>query len=194
MNNYKSLSKRIFDFIFSFLLIPMLFPLWVVIIFCIMIIDGFPIFFTQKRVGVLGKEFSIFKFRTMRVGTPDMSTEDILNLRIKAITPLGNFLRRTSIDETPQVFNILRGEMSFVGPRPALPSQTNLIDGRQMMGIDMSLPGLTGIAQAKGRDNLTINHKLKYERFYLQNSNICLDLYILFFLTPSAIFSNRGNK
>ncbi len=194
MNNYKSLSKRMFDFSFSLLLIPILFPLWIATIFCIMIIDGFPIFFTQKRVGIRGKEFNIFKFRTMQVDTPNVSTEEILNLKINAITPLGNFLRRTSIDETPQVFNILRGEMSFVGPRPALPSQIDLVGNRKTMGIDILPPGLTGIAQVKGRDDLNITHKLKYERFYLQNSNIWLDLYILFFLTPSVIFSNRGNK
>lgn len=194
MKNYNLFSKRLFDFTFSLFLIPILIPICVIVTFFIMIVDGFPIFFTQNRVGVRGKEFKIYKFRTMRVDTPNLSTDEIVNLKINAITPLGNFLRRTSVDEIPQIVNILVGEMSFVGSRPALPSQINLVSSRKIMGIDVLPPGLTGLAQVKGRDDLILAHKLRYERFYLQNSNIWFDFYILFYLTPSAIFSNRGNK
>ena len=140
--------------------------------------DGFPALYRQKRVGINNKLFTILKFRTMRKDTPDIPTHllaDPASVYIKS----GPILRKLSLDELPQLINILRGDMVFVGPRPALHNQDDLIGLRTKAGVHKLLPGVTGWAQVNGRDELPIPIKVKFDEFYLQNKSIKLDILII---------------
>jgi len=151
-----------------------------------------PIIFRQKRVGKDGELFEIYKFRTMRQGTPDLATDKMQNLP-SPITPSGAVLRRFSIDELPQLLNVLKGEMSLVGPRPALYNQTELTALRQAAGVLAFPPGITGWAQVNGRDELADEVKVSFDKWYCDNWNYLLDWRIMF-LTVTAVFGGRGNK
>jgi O-antigen biosynthesis protein WbqP len=144
----------------------------------------------SKRVGRGNRIFQMPKFRTMRLGTPDVATH-LLNDPDQWITPLGRFLRRTSLDELPQLWSVVKGDMSLVGPRPALFNQDDLVALRTEAGVDALRPGLTGWAQINGRDELPIPEKVKLDREYLERRSFAFDLRIILG-TARAAFSGRG--
>ncbi len=173
------LSKRLFDLIFSLILTVLLAPFLLLIALLIRLESkGSPIF-AQKRVGQHSKPFTIYKFRTMRIDTPDVPTNEFDD-RDKYITKMGKFLRVTSLDELPQLFNILKGDMSFVGPRPPLFSQEELVENRKKYGVDKFKPGITGWAQINGRDDIDDQQKFEYDLYYKKNYSLRLDLKIIF--------------
>lgn len=152
-----------------------------------------PAIYRQKRVGRFGRTFTILKLRSMKTDTPTLSTQEMQRAGISPFTRLGPLLRKSNLDELPQIWNILRGEMSFVGPRPALPTQTDVNDLRREMGVEMSRPGITGLAQVKGRDDLETPVKVAFDAKYCRELNLWLDLWILL-QTIGAVVSARGNK
>jgi O-antigen biosynthesis protein WbqP len=154
-------------------------PFIIIIGIVILIEDGFPIFFEQKRVGVNCSFFRIIKFRTMKNDTPNVATHLLLNPE-KYLLKFGKFLRQTSLDELPNLLNIINGDMKFIGPRPALFNQKDLMELRVLHGIESLKPGITGWAQVNGRDEISIEEKVKYEKEYLLKKSIKLDLLILF--------------
>lgn len=149
-----------------------------------------PALFKQKRVGIDGEFFEIYKFRTMRIGTPNVSTEEMLKLP-SPVTKAGYWLRKFSLDELPQLFNVLKGEMSLVGPRPALYNQTELTDKRQAVGVLKFPPGITGWAQINGRDELPDDVKVEADKWYCDHWSYLLDWKIIF-ATFGAVLSKRG--
>lgn len=183
--------KRCVDFIMA--LVALLLFWWVLAILCIAIkIDSpGPVFFKQKRVGLHKTCFHILKFRTMRIDTPkDMPTHMLSNPE-QYITKVGKFLRKSSLDELPQIFNILKGEMSIVGPRPALWNQYDLIEERDKYGANDVVPGLTGWAQINGRDELEIPVKAKLDGEYVEKFGLFMDIKC-FFGTITAVLSHKG--
>ena len=148
-----------------------------------------PVFFIQERVGKDNKIFYIYKFRTMIKDAPKVGPE-LTEQNDPRITKIGNLFRRTSIDELPQLINILKGEMSFIGPRPEIPSIVTTYTDEQRQVFKVR-PGLSGWAQVNGRDELSIPEKLKFDIYYVNNVSFLFDLKI-FFLTFPAVFSNRG--
>lgn len=187
---YQKFFKRFFDILISIILLFLFTPLWIIIPIIIKLDSSGKVIFTQKRVGINSSYFTIYKFRTMREGTPDIPT-DRLEEQSKLNTGAGNFLRRFSLDEIPQLLNILRGDMSFVGPRPALYNQELLIELRKNKGVDKVRPGVTGLAQIKGRDSISIPEKVKYDSLYLQKISFIADLKI-FLGTIAAVLSGKG--
>ena len=152
-----------------------------------MIDDGLPIFFRQRRIGSNNIEFWIFKFRTMKNDTPDIPTHLLKEVR-SYNTFIGSLLRKMSIDEIPQLINILKGEMVFIGPRPALHNQDDLIGLRTNKGIHKFKPGITGWAQVNGRDELCIPEKVKLDEYYLNNKSFWLNIKILFMTVKQLLF------
>ncbi len=171
--------KRSFDIIISALLLLILLVPILIISVAVMLTSKGPVFYVSKRVGRGNIIFRMYKFRTMRLNTPSVATH-LLENPGSYVTPIGNFLRRTSLDELPQLWNILKGEMSFVGPRPALYNQDDLIRLRSERGIQELVPGLTGWAQINGRDELPIPVKVEYDDFYRCHRGFMFDLLILF--------------
>jgi len=172
--------KRYIDFLIALVAVMIIWPLLVLIALCIQLDSKGPVFFKQKRIGFNKKQFYIFKFRTMRTDTPkDMPTHLLQNPDI-AITRVGKFLRKTSLDELPQIFNILKGEMSIVGPRPALWNQYDLIAERDLYRANDIYPGLTGWAQINGRDELPMDVKAKYDGEYVKRMSFSFDVSVLF--------------
>lgn len=171
-----SQQKRTIDLILSLTGIIVLSPLFIGIIIAIKLESRGPVFFRQKRVGLHNSHFNIIKFRTMRVDTPKDTPTHLLTDSNQYITKTGNFLRKTSLDELPQIFNIIKGEMSIIGPRPALWNQYDLIEAREKNGANSIKPGLTGWAQINGRDELPINIKAEYDGYYVQNMTFLMDL------------------
>ena len=172
---YKHFFKRLIDIVLSGVGIIVLIPFWIIIGLCIVISDPGPIFFTQKRVGRNKKLFPILKYRTMKVDTPHDVPTHLLQNPEQYITKIGAFLRKTSLDELPQIFNIFVGQMSIIGPRPALWNQTDLIEERDKYGANDIRPGLTGWAQINGRDELEIPVKAKLDGEYVQNLGFFFD-------------------
>jgi O-antigen biosynthesis protein WbqP len=170
--------KRIFDLILVFALaVLMAIPIMVLAIIVRLTSTG-PVLYWSERVGEKGKMFGMPKFRTMQVGTPVVATHLLID-SAKHLTPVGSFLRKSSLDELPQLWCILAGDMSFVGPRPALFNQEDLIALRTQYGVDALIPGLTGWAQVNGRDELSIPIKVRYEVEYLQKQSFWFDVKIL---------------
>ena len=162
----------------SFLIFLFLIPFFLIVAIVIFLDDGLPIFFKQKRVGKNKVLFNIFKFRTMKKDTADIATHLIKNHN-NQILKSGHFLRKYSIDELPQLFNILLGHINFIGPRPALFNQYDLISQRNEKGINILKPGITGWAQVNGRDELSINDKVKFDEEYLERTSFSFDMYII---------------
>ena len=182
--------KRTFDIVFSLFFILLLSPLFVVLFFVVLIdTKGFPIF-RQRRIGKKNKEFLILKFRTMNVNTPRDVPTHLLEHPERYITRVGKYLRKSSLDELPQLFNIFVGHMSFIGPRPALWSQLDLIEERNKRGVDVLRPGLTGYAQCHGRDKVSIEEKADLDAYYLTHFSLWLDIKLLF-LTFVNTLSNK---
>ena len=168
---YKHFFKRLFDILLSFLGISFLLLPMLIIAVAIKLDSKGPVFFRQKRVGIHKKTFTILKFRTMRTDTPhDAPTHELSDPK-KWITKVGGFLRKTSLDELPQIFNIFAGQMSVIGPRPALWNQDDLVAERDLYGANDVRPGLTGWAQINGRDELEIPVKAKLDGEYVEKLN-----------------------
>ena len=171
--------KRVFDLISSLIGFIFFLPLFLIISLIIKLSSPGPIFFIQRRIGKDNEEFYILKFRTMRIDTPNVATH-LLENPDKYITKIGKVLRKTSLDELPQLINIIRGEMSVVGPRPALYNQLDLKEMRTKKGIHKLVPGLTGWAQINGRDEIPLNEKVELYKYYLDNRSFGFDIEIIF--------------
>ena len=182
--------KRFFDWMLSLMLLALFsVPMLLVGIFVKLTSPG-PVLYWSDRVGVNNSIFRMPKFRTMQIDTPAVATH-LLTDPDRFLTPIGKFLRKSSLDELPQLLSILRGDMSFVGPRPALFNQDDLIELRTRKGVHALTPGLTGWAQINGRDELPIPVKGEFEEYYLNNRSLALDLRIIF-LTALKVVKSEG--
>lgn len=182
--------KNVLDFFFSLLAIIVLIPFMLIIGLCVLIdTGGFPIF-RQRRIGKNNKEFLILKFRSMNKKTPKDVPTHLLENPEQYISWFGKFLRKSSIDEIPQILNIFIGQMSFIGPRPALWNQKDLIDGRTKNSVHLLRPGLSGWAQCNGRDDIAIDRKIELDTEYLHKFNIWFDIKI-FFLSIGKTLSGK---
>lgn len=180
--------KRIIDVVFSLILILVLSPVLIIVSICVKIQGDGPIIFKQKRVGLNGDIFQVLKFRSMSTSAPSVAAKDIDEKTF--VTPIGKFLRRTSLDELPQLINILKGEMSFVGPRPLIPNEGSINEKRREFGIHLLRPGLTGWAQVKARNTEDQEEKLQLDIYYRENKSMVLDIKIVF-LTIFAVVHNK---
>ena len=170
--------KKIFDLLLSFcLMIVLLFPIFVIAVLVRLTSKG-PALYWSDRVGAGNNIFKMPKFRTMRMDTPAVATHLLKDPGVY-LTPVGHFLRKSSLDELPQLWSVLKGDMSFVGPRPALFNQDDLIALRTQKGVHQLIPGITGWAQINGRDDIPIPVKVEYDEYYLQNQSFFFDLKIL---------------
>ena len=183
--------KRTIDIFFSLLFLIISSPIFFIIIIIIYFSDT-SVFFYSKRIGKNSKIFLMPKFKTMKDDSPNLAT-DVLKNPEKYYTKFGSFLRRFSLDEIPQFFCILSGEMSIVGPRPALFNQYTLIEKRKELGIDSLKPGITGLAQISGRDKLSTDQKVYYDNEYLKNNNILIDIQIII-KTPFKVIRGTDVK
>jgi O-antigen biosynthesis protein WbqP len=163
-------------------------PIFLIVALFIIIEDGFPVLFSQKRVGINYTFFSIYKFRSMKRNTPNVATHLLTNPE-QYLLKIGKFIRKTSLDELPNLINIIKGEMVFVGPRPALFNQDDLMALRVESGVDKLKPGITGWAQINGRDEISIQEKVLLENQYLQKKSIFFDLYIIIKTFTNVLFS-----
>jgi O-antigen biosynthesis protein WbqP len=171
--------KRLFDFVLVLIASLILLIPIVIVALLVRVTSPGPVLYWSDRVGRYNKIFKMPKFRSMRVGTPAVATH-LLTDAHSHLTPVGNFLRKSSLDELPQLWSIICGNMSFVGPRPALFNQQDLIELRTQNGVDKILPGLTGWAQVNGRDELPIPMKVKLDAEYMQRQSLLLDVKIIF--------------
>ena len=169
--------KRIFDVILAACLLVFLAPIYIIIAIVIRLQDGGPAFFKQMRIGKAGETFKFYKFRSMPLSTPIVESKDTNKLQI---TPFGKFIRRTNLDELPQFYNVLKGDMSFIGPRPPIPQQSDLIDLRKKNGAINLIPGLTGWAQVNSFDGMSVEQKAKFDGEYAFKISFLLDCVILF--------------
>lgn len=170
--------KRLFDIVASFFALILLSPVFLAICLANLLTPDTSVFFSHERRGRGGKPFTIYKFQTMKNGTPNLATAQLKNPE-QYITKVGKFLRKTSLDELPQLWNILKGDMSFVGPRPLISSEMRAHRLRLEYGVYRFRPGLTGLAQISGRDELSLMKKMKYDKLYCDNWSLKLDLVIL---------------
>lgn len=183
--------KRFFDVSISYILLLICYIPMIIIALMIKISDGGPVIFKQTRVGKNGRLFVCYKFRTMRCDAPrEVPTKDFLNAD-EYITSLGGFLRRTSLDELPQLFNVLAGEMSLVGPRPLIPSEKDMHVLRKKLGVYSARPGITGLAQVCGRDRLDDFRKAECDSIYVENMSFVCDLNILL-TTVTGVIKKDG--
>ena len=173
---YKKFLKRLIDLILSGCAIVVLSPVLLLLVIAIKLDSPGPVVFKQKRVGIHKTHFHILKFRTMRIDTPRDCPTHLLENPQQWITRVGGFLRKTSLDELPQIFNIFAGHMSIIGPRPALWNQFDLIEERDKYGANDVMPGLTGWAQINGRDELPIDVKAKLDGEYVQKQSLAFDI------------------
>jgi O-antigen biosynthesis protein WbqP len=189
--------KQLLDYLGSVVLIILLSPILLIIMICIRMDSKGSILFKQRRIGKDRAEFEIYKFRTMRTDTPRYMPTHLFKNPDNYITKVGRFLRKSSLDELPQLFNILKGEMSFIGPRPALWNQYDLIEQREMQKEEFGVsansvkPGITGWAQVNGRDELSIPLKARYDGEYAKGVGFKFDVKILF-LTVISVLSSKG--
>jgi O-antigen biosynthesis protein WbqP len=182
--------KRIFDLLLSLCLVPvLLLPILVIAVLVRLTSKGSALYWSD-RVGVKNVIFRMPKFRTMRIDTPVMATH-LLNNPDRYLTPFGKFLRKSSLDELPQLWSVFKGDMSFVGPRPALFNQDDLIALRTAKGVQRLIPGITGWAQINGRDDLPIPVKVEFDVYYLKHHSMMVDIKILF-LTLLKVLRREG--
>lgn len=186
------MGKRIFDFLLAGCLLIMLLVPMILLAFLVKITSKGPCFHWSNRIGIRNSIFRMPKFRTMVVETPDVATH-LLENPDRFITPFGRFLRKYSLDELPQLWSILKGDMSFVGPRPALYNQDDLISLRTEKGVHRLIPGITGWAQINGRDDIPIPEKVNYDEYYKKNRSFLMDLKILY-LTVLKVLRAEGVK
>lgn len=188
---YKHCFKRIIDIILSLAGIIVLSPVLIVTALIIKFTSPGPVLFKQQRVGKDNVNFNIYKFRSMRIDTPKDVPTHLLSNPDQYITPIGKFMRKTSLDELPQLFNILKGEMSVIGPRPSLPNQYDLNELRDKNGASSIKPGLTGLAQISGRDELEIDVKAALDGEYVQKMSFLFDCKC-FLGTITAVLKSDG--
>lgn len=188
---YKHFLKRVIDFIVSLIGLIVLSPVFIILCIWIKLDSKGPIFFRQKRVGKNKKHFNILKFRTMYIDTPKDMPTHMLSNPDQYITKAGKFLRKTSLDELPQIINILKGEMAIIGPRPALWNQDDLIAERDKYGANDIKPGLTGWAQINGRDELEIDVKAALDGEYVRRMSFPFDVKC-FFGTITSVLKHEG--
>ena len=184
---YRRFGKRALDIFLSLVGLIVASWLYLIIIIAIEIDDPGPVFFSQKRVGIHKKHFKLYKFRSMKMSTPHDTPKHLLENPEQYITRVGKFIRKTSLDEIPQLFNILRGDMSFIGPRPALWNQFDLLEERDKYGANDVKPGLSGLAQIHGRDELEITEKARLDGEYAKNICFSLDCKCFFGTAISAL-------
>ena len=188
--------KRVFDFIISLFALIILSPLFLLVALIILIGDGKPVLFRQKRVGKNNELFTIYKFRTMKRGTENVASGKLQNANTK-ITKFGRILRATSIDELPQLFNILNGTMSLVGPRPLIPEETEIRELREKYNVYSIRPGITGWAQVNGRDNISLEQKALLDKKYVEKQSLGFDIKILIMTVLKVLRRddvNEGNN
>ena len=188
---YNKVFKRLIDIILSGLGIVVLSPVYLIVALAIKLDDPGPVFFRQKRVGIHKTHFNILKFRTMKMNTPKDTPTHLLENPEQYITRVGRILRKTSLDELPQIFQIFTGEMSIIGPRPALWNQFDLIEERDKYGANDVRPGLTGWAQINGRDELPIDVKARFDGEYVENMSFLFDCKC-FFGTIVSVLKSEG--
>lgn len=174
--------------LFALFLLVILFPLFLIVALIILIEDGFPVFFKQRRVGINYTFFYIYKFRSMKRNTPNVASH-LLTSPDQYLLKFGSFIRKTSLDELPNLINIIKGDLVFVGPRPALYNQDDLMDFRVATGVSKLKPGITGLAQINGRDEISIPEKVKLEQEYLFRKSMLLDLEIIIKTFKNILFS-----
>jgi O-antigen biosynthesis protein WbqP len=174
--------------LFALILLLILSPLFLLVAISIFIEDGMPIFFKQKRVGINYTFFNIYKFRSMKKNTPNVATH-LLENPDQFLLNIGKFIRKTSLDELPNLINIIKGEMVFVGPRPALYNQDDLMALRVASGVDKLKPGITGWAQINGRDEISVAQKVQLEQEYLYKKAFLFDIEILIKTITNVLFS-----
>ena len=177
-----------FNRLFALIIFIILIPVFVSVALAIFIEDGFPILFTQKRVGINYTFFKIYKFRSMKKNTPNVATHLLTNPD-QYLLKIGKFIRKTSLDELPNLINIIKGEMVFVGPRPALHNQDDLMTFRVATGVSKLKPGITGWAQINGRDEISIAQKVQLEQEYLCKKSILFDVEIIIKTITNVLFS-----
>lgn len=182
--------KRMVDIVLSLIGLIVLSPIFLILIVAIKLDSKGPVLFKQKRVGIHKTHFNILKFRTMRIDTPKDTPTHLLENPEQYITKVGKFLRKSSLDELPQIINIFKGEMSIIGPRPALWNQYDLIAERDKYGVNDIPPGLTGWAQINGRDELPIDVKAKLDGEYVQRMSFWMDVNCFFGTIVSVIKSD----
>lgn len=182
---YRKYLKRILDFLIATLLLLIIWPLLLIVAIAIKLDSKGPVLFKQIRTGKKGKEFTLYKFRSMTVNNNfyDTTIED-------QVTRVGRFIRKTSLDELPQIFNIIKGEMSFIGPRPWIVDYAKLFTKHQRKRLEV-LPGITGLAQCSGRNNLNIKDRINIDVEYVNNVSLRLDLYV-FFKTIKCVLKREG--
>lgn len=178
--------KRFSDFLLGVCVLTVLGLPWLVVACLVKLTSKGPILYWSDRVGCNNKIFKMPKFRSMRIGTPEVATHMLSNPD-SYLTPIGSFLRKSSLDELPQLWSIIKGDMSFVGPRPALFNQYDLIELRSQYGIDKLIPGLTGWAQINGRDELPVPQKVSLDREYLERQSFWFDMKIIFMTAVKVI-------
>ena len=174
--------------LFALFLLVVLFPLFLIVSLVIFMEDGFPVFFKQKRVGINYSFFNIYKFRSMKKNTPNVATHLLVNPEQYLII-IGKLVRKTSIDELPNLINIIKGDMVFVGPRLALYNQDDIMALRVATGVDKLKPGITGWAQINGRDDISIEKKVELEKEYLQKKSFLFDIQIIIKTFTNVLFS-----
>ena len=188
--------KRVLDFLISLFALIILSPLFLIVSVGVLISDGSPVFFRQKRVGKNNELFEIYKFRTMKRGTENVASNDLSDADVK-ITRFGKILRATSIDELPQLLNILNGSMSLIGPRPLIPEETRIRELREKYNVYSVRPGITGWAQVNGRDNVSAEKKALLDKEYVEKQSLLFDIKI-FFMTIHQVLCrkdvNEGNN
>ena len=177
-----------FNRLFALIIFIILIPVFVAVALAIFIEDGFPLLFTQKRVGINYTFFKIYKFRSMKKDTPNVATH-LLSNPDQYLLKIGKLIRKTSLDELPNLINIIKGEMVFVGPRPALYNQDDLMDFRLATGVSKLKPGITGWAQINGRDEISIAQKVQLEQEYLYKKSFLFDLEIIIKTFTNVLFS-----
>jgi O-antigen biosynthesis protein WbqP len=177
-----------FKRLFALIVLILLSPIFLAVALAIFIQDGYPIFFKQKRVGINYTFFNIYKFRSMKKNTPNVPTHLLTNPE-QYLLKIGKFIRKTSLDELPNLINIIKGEMVFVGPRPALYNQEDLMDLRVATGVSKLKPGITGWAQINGRDEISIPQKVQLEQEYLYKKSFLFDVEIIIKTFTNVLFS-----
>lgn len=188
--------KRVLDFLISLFALIILSPLFLIVSVGVLISDGSPVFFRQKRVGKNNELFEIYKFRTMKRGTENVASNDLSDADVK-ITRFGRILRATSIDELPQLLNILNGSMSLIGPRPLIPEETRIRELREKYNVYSVRPGITGWAQVNGRDNVSAEKKALLDKEYVEKQSLMFDIKIFFMTIHQVICRkdvNEGNN
>jgi O-antigen biosynthesis protein WbqP len=163
-------------------------PIFIFVAIAIILEDGLPVLFTQKRIGINYSFFNIYKFRSMKKNTPNVATHLLINPD-QYLLKIGKFIRKTSLDELPNLINIIKGEMVFVGPRPALFNQDDLMEFRVATGVSKLKPGITGWAQINGRDEISIAEKVKLEQEYLYKKSFLFDIEIIIKTFTNVLFS-----